>query len=402
VTTTAPTTGTSAAGASTSGDVLQQTWMVSSDSHIIEPPDLWAGRGGHLADRMPTVVSEADGDWWYVDGRKTMSFLGIQAGDRFEKGRDELRTSAAFDAVRPAAYDPAAYLVENEADGVWGSVIYPSQGLVLYSVPVSDVVSAACRAYNDWLADFCSQDPSRLKGVAMLNLDDVDEAVAELARTRDLGLGGALITVLPPPWAPYRSAEYDRFWAAAQDLDVPLSLHVSTDRADVRVGEAAFALDVKSVPPSAQVNKDHQIRQTLADLIFGGVFERFPRLKVGSVEHELGWIPYFLEQMDYTYTQRPKRGPEWITFQEPGAVPSDFFRRNVFASFQEDRVGLRVRDAIGVHTLMWGSDYPHTESTFPRSRQILGELTAEMPADEAVAVVSGNCARLYGFDVPAL
>lgn len=385
----------------TAADVLQRTWMISSDSHIIEPPDVWTGRGGDLADRLPRVVSEADGDWWYVDGRKTMSFLGIQAGDRFDKGRDELQTSAAFDRVRPAAYDPAAYIAENETDGVWGSVIYPSQGLVLYSVPATDVLTAATTAYNDWLADFCSQDTGRLKGVAMLNVDDVDDAVAELERARQLGLCGGLITVLPPPWHPFRSTDYDRLWAAAQDLDMPLSLHVSTDRADVRRGDDAFTLDVKTLPPSAQVNKDHSVRQTLADMIFGGVFERFPGLRVGSVEHELAWIPFFLEQMDYTYTQRPSRGPEWIRYQDADALPSDFFRRNVFASFQEDNVALRVRDVIGINTLMWGSDYPHTESTFPRSREILGQIMSEMPADEVVQVVSGNCAELYRFDVPS-
>ena len=122
-------------------ETLNSTWLISSDSHIVEPPDLWVGRGTELGERMPRVVSEPDGEWWYVDGRKTMSFLGTQTGDRFEKDSAELQTSATFDQVRPAAYDPASYIAENELDGVWGSVIYPSQGLVLFSVPVSDVVT---------------------------------------------------------------------------------------------------------------------------------------------------------------------------------------------------------------------------------------------------------------------
>ena len=277
--------------APSTSELLTKQWLLSSDSHIIEPPDLWDGKGGALAERMPRVESLVDGDWWIVDGYKTMSFLGFQTGDRFEIEPEELRTSARFSEVRPAAYDPARYVVENEDDGVWGSVLYPSQGLVLYEVPVSDVVSAAMRVYNDWLADFCRQDPARLKGVAMVNLDDIDEAVAELERCRQRGLSGALITVAPPSWQPFRSPAYDRFWAAAQDLAMPLSLHVATDRADPRVGSAAFRLDVKEVPPSVFVNSDFQVRQSLAELIFSGVFERFPRLRVGSVEHELGWIP---------------------------------------------------------------------------------------------------------------
>ena len=197
---------------------------------------------------------------------------------------------------------------------------------------MTDVVTAAMRAYNDWLADFCSEDTRRLKGVAMINVDDIADAVVELQRCRDLGLAGALISVAPPAWQPYRSRDYDPFWAAAQDLEMPLSLHVATDRADPRVGAAAFRLDVKHVPPSVFVNPDAQVRHSFADLIFSGVFERFPRLPVGSVEHELAWIPFFLDRLDYTYTDRPRRGPEWMRFTDPDMLPSDFFRRNVFAS----------------------------------------------------------------------
>ena len=199
---------------------------------------------------------------------------------------------------------------------------------------------------------------------------------------------------------PFRDAGFDRFWAAAQDLDMPLSLHTATDRADPHVGDAAFRLDVKHVPPSVFVNKDFQMRQALADLILSGVFERFPRLRIGSVEHELAWIPFFLDQMDYTYTQRPPRG-DWYRFKERDALPSDFFRRHVFSSFQEDAVGIRVRDVIGVDTLMWGSDYPHTESTFPRSQEILAHILEGVGPDDMRKIVATNAADMYHFDPPA-
>jgi predicted TIM-barrel fold metal-dependent hydrolase len=382
-------------------DVLASTWMISSDSHIIEPPDLWAGRmPAELEDRGPRVVSEADGDWWYVDGRKTMSFLGIQAGDRFDKDPDELRTSAPFSDVRAAAYDPEAYLAENETDGIWCSVLYPSQGLVLYSVPNTEVVTAAMRGYNDWIAAFCAHDPARLKGIAMVNIDEPDDAVAELRRIHELGLAGAMITVAPPRWRPLRDPSLDEFWGTAERLAISLSLHVGTDRGDPRAGDGGFGLDVKNVPPSAFVNKDFQVRQAFADLILSGVLERHPALRVGTVEHELAWIPFFLEQMDYTYTDRPRRG-DWHRFADPEARPSHFFARQCFASFQEDRVGMRLRDEIGVGALMWGSDYPHTESTFPRSAEILSEILDGVAPDDVLRIVCRNAAELYAFDVPA-
>jgi predicted TIM-barrel fold metal-dependent hydrolase len=107
-----------------------------------------------------------------------------------------------------------------------------------------------------------------------------------------------------------------------------------------------------------------------------------------------------LDQLDYTYTDRPARGPEWRRFADPDRLPSHFFRTNCFASFQEDAIGIRLRDLIGVETLMWGSDYPHTESTFPRSRQILDEILDGLDPDERQQVTASNAARLYSFDLP--
>ncbi len=377
---------------------LPSSWLISSDSHIIEPPDLWTARSRD-DERLPRVIREGDGDWWYIDGRKTMSFLGIQPGMRFDGDPGKLRTSGTFDEVTRAAYNPSAYIAANESDGVWGTVIYPSEGLVLFGVPNTEVVTEAMRIYNDWIAEFCAHDTSRLKGIAMVNVDEPDCAARELRRCHELGLAGALITVAPPPWRPYRSREFDVLWACAAELGMPLSLHVGTDRADPKASAPAF--NVNRVPPSVFVNKDFQVRQALADLLFSGVFERYPGLRVGTVEHELGWIPFFLSQLDYTYTDRPARGPEWQRFSDPATVPSQFFRTNCFASFQEDAIGLRLRDLIGVETLMWGSDYPHTESTFPRSRHVLSEILRGVPADQAYRVVAGNAAELYSFNLPS-
>jgi len=376
---------------------LSRLKLISSDSHIIEPPDLWTPLEAQLGARAPRVVSAEDGDWWYVDNKKTMSFLGINAGKRFEIDNYDLRTSGHFAEVTPGASDPGKYLLENEADGVWASVIYPSQGLVLYAVPDSEIATLAMRRYNDWIADFCSVAPNRLKGIAMLNVDDIGEAVAELKRARALGLVGAMITVAPPAWAPYRSRDYDPLWAAAQDLAMPLSLHIGTDRADPRVGDAAFRLSVKDVPPSNFVNSDYRVRITLGDMIFSGIFERFPGLKVGAVEFELSWMPVFLHRLDYAYTDRPARGAEWTRFADSSKLPSDFFRSNVFASFQEDPYGLRLRDVYGIDCLCWGSDYPHTESTYPRSREILEERLAGLTEEEIEKVVCGNVRRIYDF-----
>jgi len=380
---------------------LHTDWMISSDSHIVEPPDLWTERiDASFRERAPRVVRDqsSGSDWWVIDGKRSMSFLGAQTGDRFEKDATELVTVARFEDVREGAYMPRKYLDENLEDGVLGSVIYPSEALLAYSIPDSALCSATMRAYNNYIAEFCSEDHSRLKGIALINVDDPIEGVGEMKRARELGLAGAMITVLPPPDQAYDQSRYEPVWAASVDLEMPISMHVATGRrmlsaapgqkSTVRVTEAAFYL------------QDHFVRKSLGEMIFSGVFERHPQLRVGSIEHELSWAPFFLFQADYCYTDRPLRG-DWHRFA-PGVLPSDFFKRNCFLSFQEDAVGIRVRDVLGDETLMWGSDYPHTESTFPRSREITSKILSDVPLQERRKILAGNVAALYGFDLSGL
>ena len=346
-------------------------------------------------DRAPRVVGEHDGDWWMIDGTRGNSFQGgAQVGKRFDRP-EELRPAARFSEVRPGAYQPAEFLRENEEDGVWGSVIYPTAGLQLFRVPDLALLSACFRAYNDWLADFCRTAPARLRGIALINVEDVEEAVRELGRARKLGLTGAMITVAPPEERSYDQAMYEPFWAAAEALAMPISLHIDTNRpAPFLVAESN-----RTSRASLLANADYWVRVALGHLILEGVFERYPRLRVGSAEHEIAWVPYFLDRLDYTYTQRARRS-HWVRYRTD-ALPSDFFRRSSFLSFQEDAMGIRDRALIGVDLLLWGSDYPHTESTFPRSRAILERILDGVPREERQRITASNVARLYHFDQAA-
>jgi predicted TIM-barrel fold metal-dependent hydrolase len=199
-----------------------------------------------------------------------------------------------------------------------------------------------------------------------------------------------LIPVSPPTDRPYHDAVYDPLWAAAAACDMPLSLHIATNRppGEWRILWSQWGFQ----------GADRFVRDSLAQMLFGGVFDRHPSLKVVSVEHEVSWVPHFLDRLDETYTQRTPRG-EWYRFAD-GALPSDHFRRNVLLSFIEDRLAVPMRDEIGVDNLMWGSDYPHTESTFPRSAAIVDELFAGVHDADRRAMTATNAAVLYGFDVP--
>ena len=366
--------------------------VISSDSHVYEPPDLWTARmEPDFRDRAPHIEHCDDGDFWYCEGRRGQGIpQGAQAGFRFDRQQD-LTYQDRFDSVRPGGYDPEERIKDMELDGIYGELVYPTAGLLFYA-GVSDgrLLSSIFRTYNDWLAEFCNSYPERLRGVAMVNVDDVGDAVAELERARKNGLVGAMITVYPPETAPYDRPEYEPLWATAQDLDMPISLHMATGRAGHQESQEQLAV----ASPAFLINTDYWVRMSVTYMIFSGVFERYPQLQVGAVEHELGWIPYYLAQCDYTYTQRP-RGEGWHQFKgDP--LPSDFFHRNVFLSFQEDAMGIRDREVIGVDNILWGSDYPHVESTFPRSQEILREILSPCTEEEKAKIVGGNAARIYG------
>jgi predicted TIM-barrel fold metal-dependent hydrolase len=365
--------------------------LISSDSHIIEPPDLWEQRiDRQFKDRAPYMAHEGAVDQWYADGVKFGNIgTNQQAGLRFESPQ-QLTAAGSMSTIPQGGVDPHAHVKDMDVDAVAGGVLYPSQGLTVYRVPDSQLLSAIFRAYNDWLADFCKPYPKRLKGIAMLNVDDVADAVGELQRAARLGLAGAMLP-LRPMEKRYDHPDYEPLWAAAQDLAMPLSLHVATYR---------WRPDMDMVRPSQDVvefsNREYDVRMALAAIIFSGACERYPRLKIGAVEFEVAWAPYFMQRMDNVYTERAV-GVQHARFKN-GAMPSDFFRQNVFISFQEDALGVELRSYIGVDNLMWGSDYPHAESTFPRSREIVERILQGVPEAEKARIAGGNAARLYHFD----
>lgn len=372
------------------------SWMLSSDSHVVEPPDVFTSRtAAKYADVVPRVERIDESDWWIVGGEKTFSYSGpSSAGWRFEDGDvDSLVRELKFEDARVGGWIPEMHLKENEADGIWGSVLYPGIAMMVYPfVQDSDAANASFHAYNDWIAEFASAAPTRLKGVAMLNLDDVPAAVTELQRCHEMGLVGAAIPQSPREGHRYDSMEYEALWEAADQLQMPLSLHTATYRSPDELGSIVTRAGVSSIA--------RFIQDCIARMIFGGVFERHPTLRVVSVENELGWAPHFIERMDYSYLERRHYDEEQMKFAD-GMVPSDFFHRNIAMSFQEDAIGIELRRYIGVDNLLWGSDYPHMESTFPKSREILDKVFDGVPEEDREKITCSNTARYYNFDVPA-
>jgi predicted TIM-barrel fold metal-dependent hydrolase len=333
-----------------------------------------------------------------VDGNTKVGSVGApsQAGVRFDDP-SKVTFAGKWEEVRPGCADPVPRLKDLERDGIAGEVIYPTLGARLYGVIGGDLLSACCSAGNDWLVEhFCFGDRKNIfKPVAQLNVDDIEGAVAELERCAKNGLSGGMIPTYPGEGREYFKESYDRLWAAAQDMHIPLSFHISSARSGP--GQlTVFAGDWERPDAAAFMStEDYWVRRSVANMIFSGVFERFPQLKIVIVEHELSWAFYFLDKMDSIYKEYSQTAP--LRFKN-GKMPSDFFRTNIYLTFQEDERGVQgLPMRIGTDTLMFGSDYPHAESTWPNSKGFLDKLLRNFPPAERQKLVFDNVARLYGF-----
>jgi len=367
--------------------------LISADSHVNEPGDLWVSRiDKSFRDRAPRVVENPPGQkpgaYLLLEGSAPVHLAqGMGAGKKPEELPKFFQASSYKDG-RPGGWDPAERVKDMDLDGVEADVIYTTLGFRQFWFTDAALQRACFRVYNDWLAEYCAHAPKRLAGLALISLWDVDEGVKELRRCARAGLKGAVIWASPPEDRPYSSPLYDPFWAEAQELGVPISLHSITGMG------AESRLAIKQ-PVDRYVRSTvlcHEVQRTLVVLIFSGVLERFPRLKFVSAENEVGWVPFFLQKLDQAQEEYRYLYPTPLTLK-----PTEYFRRQVFATFIDDRVGVASREFIGVENIMWSSDYPHTVSTWPHSREVVERDFKDVPEKDKRQIVRENAARLYGF-----
>jgi predicted TIM-barrel fold metal-dependent hydrolase len=394
--------------------------LISADSHINEAPDLWEARlPARLRERGPRLVRTDDGqDVWVAEGFGPVPLMWATnaAGQRREgEAFDDHEMTIGRDEMMRGSYDPAARVADMEADGVDAEVLYPGPlgglggGGGIAAIPDDELRAATIRAYNDWLADFCAFAPDRLIGLALVRIEEPDLAAAEIMRAASLGLRGAVINSMPDTMGaePIFSPRYEPVWSAAEEAGIPLSLHIGHCRS---LGPIAAATqgssDSDSGNPLSSMGSGLaemfftmsclDMAEPVSLLIFSGVLERHPGLRVVVAESGIGWIPFVLERMDYTFNRHRRWMKTGITEK-----PSEQFQRSFHATFQQDdETGLLARHITGVDTLMWASDYPHTDSTWPYSRKVVEGLFADVPADERARICSGNARSLYG--LPAL
>jgi predicted TIM-barrel fold metal-dependent hydrolase len=365
---------------------------MSADSHVTEPGDCYLDRiDPRFRDRAPRAVTDdVMGAVLLIDeGRSRVPYGMVAAAGRPPEKIGPFEY-VAWEELHPGGWDPAARLAEQDRDGVASEVLYPSAGMLICNLDDADYKKACFDAYNLWIAEFQATSPSRLVGVGQTALRSVAEGIDDLVRIRDLGLRGVMMPGMPAcldTVGDYDDPAWDPLWQAAVDLRLPLSFHILTARSNI--GGAEFrGPKMNSFLGILRANQD-----IVGTMIFGGVFDRHPDLQIVCVEADAGWVPHWAYRADHAAT----RHSNWLTASMERR-PSEYLFENVSFTFQDDWTAFKVVDQMNHRKLLWASDHPHSDATWPDSQALLAEHTVGMAPDVRDDIVWRNCARLYGME----
>jgi len=363
----------------------------SADGHVIEPEDLWTTRlDARWRDRAPHFEPRPQGDYTVIDGMAPMP-MGLEGTVINDKVAGEIRSAARKrrSDARAGSSNPHARLADQDLDNLRGEVIYPGVGLALCGAPDAEYQAACFRAYNDWLAEFCAVAPQRLLGAGVIPpRASIDSAIKEAHRIARSGLK-TVVMVTENVERPYISPEYDPWWAAMEEIGIPVAIHSGSTTKNETPGERGARMG--HYGPHVVDTKIGRVMRALADLIWSGAVQKHPGLRIVMVEGGIGWVACTLRLMDHWWSDHWR----WMKprLEEP---PSFYYKRNFYSTFEDDRAGLLTRELLNVDHLMWGSDYPHTEGTFPRSRERIAEDFRDIAEADTRKMVCDNAMRLYG------
>jgi len=361
--------------------------VIDADAHVNSPPDLYASRvPSKYRDRAPKLVSMDGFDGWSVDGGPPMPITVLIASSG--KTREELaKRFIRFDEMLPGCHNPKARLADMDLDGIDAQVLYGDGAMGAQDPELRTVLA---RAYNDWLAEFCAVAPERYIGLAVVPAHDGDEAAKEVERTADMtGLRGIFLGMDGADF-PITDPSYDRLWATAAEQGRTIALHLGGGR-QLKKSTVHKAKPSPGELEALICTTPMTVSESLALLIFSGVLERHPDLRLVIAEGGIGWLAYYIERMDHVMK---KHGAfAGTTIKE---LPSFYFKRQMLATFEEDLAGMRTYDLIGAKNIMWASDYPHSDSTWPNSLQAIETHFGDLPDEDRRAMTCENAGRIYG------
>ena len=378
----------------------QDYFVVSSDCHVNEPPDVFTARvDARFRDRMPKMeVDEKGRKWLIMEGARPSWIREAPRNEQvslndFRRKWDSDGSRPQLDRTKGALFQqhggtgPGRY-EDMDYDGVDAEIIYPNKGLAAFYSPDPELNAVMCRAWNDWAYETFAGNP-RSFPAALIPPADLKAAVSEAERAAERGFHAAM---LPPLLREkgYNLPEFDPLWRVLEEARIPVCFHAGTGK-DPRGATGNGGAVINYV-----VHAMNTVVQPLVEVCASGVFERFPHLTCGTVEAGVGWIPYTLQAMDLGYDTFAF----WVT-PKLAHKPSDYFRSNCFATFEVDPIGVELRRHLGADNLLWGNDYPHIEGCWPNSDLAVESWGSDVSPAEREKMLGLNAARVFNIPVPA-
>lgn len=375
--------------------------IISADDHIdlqYLPPDIFVSRVPEkLRDRVPQVVQTESGGRWFYEGRDLFAH-GMQRGAGNHpgglKGALERSGTLREGELRPTT--PHLRLEDMARDGVAAQVLYgPVSGMVALVSMNPETLVTCFRAYNEWLAEFCAAAPTQFLGAGLLPYHDPKASAEEMYHLAELKLPQCMFMAGSAQPGLYEDA-WEPLWSAAEETGVIIGFHISVGT--LRSVKMEHHAQNFAATGTNMALLQLQLDEPVAEVILAGVLERHPKLKIVVAEAGIGWIPFVLQRLEHSLDRL--RGNQEYWDQRGGTKlslrPTDYFRRQMWATFQEDKVGIQLLDNIGADRVMWASDYPHPDGTFPYSQQAIEEQLGHLPAETRRLITFENARQLYG------
>jgi uncharacterized protein len=402
--------------------MLEHLHVIDCDAHFTEPPDLWSSRApASLAERMP-VQRTVDGvTAWYLDGQP----WGTLGGNTLRPGHTKVLGTAyiqPFEDIDKAAWSVKERLELLDDAGIWGQILYPNGiGFAsnhVFAIEEQEQRRMVLQTYNDFLVDVQEESGARLFPQAMLPIWDMDLTVREMTRLIDKGIRGFTLSDkpemlgLPDLNQPY----FEPMWDLFNQSNAVANFHIAAgatrqDLDALRDPERSRRGPNGGVVPPAWSGLGSQRRQVvvnsqgamsnmriIANLCISSLFDRFPRLKVASVESGIGWIPFFMEFLEFLYDEMITADDERVFARHR---PTDYFREHLYVMFWFEAVTVeRLLDAVGVDNVLVETDIPHPVSLYPNPLDHITQVLKEYDPDVVRRVLQDNAVRLYRIPLP--
>ena len=384
---------------------------ISADSHVVEGREVFAGLAEKFGDEAPRVMNVGDQVDAIVVPARGMQGVSVarmaMAATRLRRNEPLKRRpghkpdvahmqdpelvalfNSGYAGMRKGLVDGAFRHEEQDIDGLAAEFLYPGY-FGMFGLKNTDLLVALQRNYNDWLHDYETASKGRLRGLPAIPVQDIDAAVEELERVIKLGFVGGCIPCTSPAEKPYSDECYEPLWTIAEQAGFPLSMHVGCGS---YVPREYRRKPLRADPIAGYAASQNTVQTTIVELMCRGVCERHPNLKIVVAEFNAGWIAHWL----YRVEQGLQR--EWRNRSEPytGPHPQEVWDRQFYATIEDDPAALATRHLIGVDNLMWGSDYPHTDSTWPCSLEVIEEMFEGVSDEDREKITRRNVEKLYG------